>query len=130
MHKPIIIGTGLKVRNNGTGEEEILETDGIFVAIGHKPNTAFLGGQVDTDELGYIQVKPGTTETNIPGVFACGDVQDSKYRQAIYGCRKRLYGGPRLREVFGRPASSGLESFSVVGQVLLEMNGSMERGGG
>lgn len=75
--------TGLKVRNNETGEGEILETDGIFVAIGHKPNTVFLEGQVDTDELGYIQVKPGTTETNIPGVFACGDVQDSKYRQAI-----------------------------------------------
>ncbi|AQT85228.1 thioredoxin reductase TrxB [Paenibacillus larvae subsp. larvae] len=75
--------TGLKVRNNETGEEEILETDGIFVAIGHKPNTAFIEGQVDTDELGYIQLKPGTTETNIPGVFACGDVQDSKYRQAI-----------------------------------------------
>lgn len=75
--------TGLKVRNNETGEGEILESDGIFVAIGHKPNTVFLEGQVDTDELGYIQVKPGTTETNIPGVFACGDVQDSKYRQAI-----------------------------------------------
>lgn len=74
---------GLKVRNNETGEEEILETDGIFVAIGHKPNTAFLEGQIDTDELGYIRVKPGTTETNIPGVFACGDVQDSKYRQAV-----------------------------------------------
>ncbi|BFT68817.1 MULTISPECIES: thioredoxin-disulfide reductase [Paenibacillus] len=75
--------TGLKVKNNTTGEEEIIETDGIFVAIGHTPNTKFLGGQIDTDELGYIIVKPGTTETNIPGVFACGDVQDTKYRQAI-----------------------------------------------
>lgn len=75
--------TGLKVRNNETGQEEVLETDGIFIAIGHRPNTEFLNGQVETDETGYIVVKPGTTETNIPGVFACGDVQDHKYRQAI-----------------------------------------------
>lgn len=74
---------GLKARNNETGEIELLEADGIFIAIGHTPNTQFLNGQIDTDELGYIQVKPGTTETNIPGVFACGDVQDHKYRQAI-----------------------------------------------
>jgi thioredoxin reductase (NADPH) len=75
--------TGLKVRNNETGAEETVETDGIFVAIGHKPNTDFLGGQITTDETGYILVKPGTSQTNIEGVFACGDVQDSKYRQAI-----------------------------------------------
>jgi thioredoxin reductase (NADPH) len=75
--------TGLKVRNNETGEEELIETDGIFVAIGHTPNTKFLEGQLETDETGYLLVKPGTTETNIPGVFACGDVQDQRYRQAI-----------------------------------------------
>lgn len=75
--------TGLKVKNNVTGQEEILETDGIFVAIGHTPNTKFLDGQITTDETGYILVQPGSTETNVPGVFACGDVQDSKYRQAI-----------------------------------------------
>jgi thioredoxin reductase (NADPH) len=75
--------TGLKVRNNETGDEEVIETQGLFVAIGHTPNTKFLGGQIDTDELGYIKVKPGTSETNVPGVFACGDVQDHKYRQAI-----------------------------------------------
>jgi thioredoxin reductase (NADPH) len=75
--------TGLKVRNNTTGEEEVIETQGLFVAIGHTPNTKFLENQIDTDELGYISVKPGTTETNVPGVFACGDVQDHKYRQAI-----------------------------------------------
>lgn len=74
---------GLKVMNNESGEEEIIETDGIFVAIGHTPNTAFLNNQIDTDKVGYIQVTPGTTETNIPGVYACGDVQDNKYRQAI-----------------------------------------------
>lgn len=75
--------SGLKVVNNTTGEEEILEASGVFVAIGHTPNTKFLAGQIDTDEQGYIRVKPGTTETNVPGVFACGDVQDQKYRQAI-----------------------------------------------
>ncbi|RCX12797.1 thioredoxin reductase (NADPH) [Fontibacillus phaseoli] len=75
--------TGLKVRNNETGEEEIITASGVFVAIGHHPNTGFLGGQIDTDENGYIVVKPGTSETNVPGVFACGDVQDTRYRQAI-----------------------------------------------
>ncbi|RXT14666.1 thioredoxin-disulfide reductase [Ammoniphilus sp. CFH 90114] len=74
---------GLKVKNNETGKEEMIETNGVFVAIGHSPNTGFLQGALKVDELGYIEVKPGTTETNIPGVFACGDVQDHKYRQAI-----------------------------------------------
>ncbi|MBT2764627.1 thioredoxin-disulfide reductase [Paenibacillus sp. ISL-20] len=75
--------TGLRVKDIKTGNEEIIETNGIFIATGHTPNTAFLKGQIDTDPVGYIRVKPGTTETNIPGVFACGDVQDPKYRQAI-----------------------------------------------
>lgn len=75
--------TGLKVHNKSTGEEEVIEADGIFVAIGHRPNTDFLKGQLNMNELGYINVKPGTTETNIPGVFAAGDVQDFKYRQAV-----------------------------------------------
>ncbi|MDO3412768.1 thioredoxin-disulfide reductase [Saccharibacillus sp. CPCC 101409] len=74
---------GLKVRNNATGETEMIEASGVFVAIGHHPNTGFLNGQVTTDENGYIVVTPGTSETNIPGVFACGDVQDTRYRQAI-----------------------------------------------
>lgn len=74
---------GLKVRNNATGQEEVIETEGLFVTIGHTPNTKFLGDQVTTDDHGYIVVKPGTTETNVPGIFACGDVQDTKYRQAI-----------------------------------------------
>ncbi|GIP37154.1 thioredoxin reductase [Paenibacillus sp. J31TS4] len=75
--------TGLKVRNNESGLEEVIEAEGVFIAIGHTPNTKFLGGQLETDETGYLLVKPGTTETNIPGVFACGDVQDNRYRQAI-----------------------------------------------
>ena len=75
--------SGLKIRNNATGDEEVIEADGIFIAIGHLPNSGFLNGQIETDAVGYIQVKPGTTETSIPGVMACGDVQDSKYRQAV-----------------------------------------------
>ncbi|QSB11486.1 thioredoxin-disulfide reductase [Lysinibacillus fusiformis] len=75
--------TGLKVINNETNEEKVIQTDGIFIAIGHTPNTSFLNGLINTDDMGYIKVKPGTTETNIPGIFACGDVQDNKYRQAI-----------------------------------------------
>lgn len=74
---------GLKVKNNETGQEELVEADGVFVAIGHTPNTAFLQNQITLDAGGYIACNPGTTETNIPGVFACGDVQDTKYRQAI-----------------------------------------------
>ncbi|MDO7907864.1 thioredoxin-disulfide reductase [Paenibacillus sp. JX-17] len=75
--------TGLKVLNNETGEEEIIEVSGVFVAIGHHPNTGFLQGQITLDENGYIATQPGTSETNIPGVFACGDVQDTRYKQAI-----------------------------------------------
>lgn len=75
--------TALVVKDSETGKEETIKTDGIFIAIGHNPNTDFLAGQIKTDETGYIQVVPGTTETNIPGVYACGDVQDKKYRQAI-----------------------------------------------
>lgn len=75
--------TGLKVRNNATDEEEFISASGVFVAIGHHPNTAFLAGQIETDENGYILVTPGTSQTNVPGVFACGDVQDTRYKQAI-----------------------------------------------
>lgn len=75
--------TGIKVKDNETGQEEVIETDGVFVAIGHRPNTAFLNGQIETDETGYIVVKPGTTWTSVPGIFACGDVQDHVYRQAV-----------------------------------------------
>ncbi|ANF95198.1 thioredoxin-disulfide reductase [Paenibacillus bovis] len=74
---------GLKVLNNETGQEELIEADGVFVAIGHTPNTDFLKDHVHLDGHGYVLVTPGTTETNIPGVFACGDVQDTRYRQAI-----------------------------------------------
>lgn len=74
---------GIKVVNNETGEEETITVSGVFVAIGHHPNTGFLGGNITTDPNGYIVTTPGTSETNIQGVFACGDVQDTRYRQAI-----------------------------------------------
>jgi thioredoxin reductase (NADPH) len=75
--------TGVLVRNVKTGEENELKTDGLFVAIGHDPNTALFRGQLDMDEAGYIITKGKSTETNIPGVFAAGDVQDHIYRQAV-----------------------------------------------
>lgn len=73
---------GIVVKNLKTGATQNRDTDGLFYAIGHTPNTKFLGGQLETDEHGFLQTKNGP-ETSIPGVFACGDVQDSYYRQAI-----------------------------------------------
>lgn len=74
---------GVRVRNNKTGAEEVLEAAGLFYAIGHEPNTKFLDGQLDLDETGYIKTVPGTSRTSVAGVFAAGDVQDKVYRQAI-----------------------------------------------
>ncbi|MCS7206183.1 MAG: thioredoxin-disulfide reductase [Leptospiraceae bacterium] len=73
----------VKIKNVITNEIHDLEANGLFYAIGHKPNTDPFRGFLDLDEDGYIITKPGTTQTNIPGVFAAGDVQDKKYRQAI-----------------------------------------------
>jgi len=75
--------TNLQIKNNKTNVETNLEINGLFYAVGHSPNTEFLGGQLETDEVGYIITKPGTTETNVEGVFAAGDVQDKVYRQAV-----------------------------------------------
>jgi thioredoxin reductase (NADPH) len=73
----------IRVKDLKTGEERDIPVAGLFFAIGHTPNTSFLNGQIDTDEQGYIVTKPDSTQTNIPGVFAAGDVQDKKWRQAI-----------------------------------------------
>ena len=75
--------TGLKVFNNQTSAEQDLQVEGLFVAIGHKPNTDIFKGWLDMDETGYLKTIPGSTKTNIEGVFASGDVQDSYYRQAV-----------------------------------------------
>ncbi|RIV17962.1 thioredoxin-disulfide reductase [Fibrisoma montanum] len=75
--------TGARVRHVETGEESILDVTGFFVAIGHKPNTDIFRDYLDMDDHGYILTEKGSTRTNIPGVFACGDAQDNIYRQAI-----------------------------------------------
>ncbi|MDC0881566.1 thioredoxin-disulfide reductase [Candidatus Marinimicrobia bacterium] len=75
--------TGIKVKDTLSGEMRDVNCDGIFMAIGHVPNTGIFKGQIDLDEKGYISTQPDTTNTNVSGVFACGDVQDQVYRQAI-----------------------------------------------
>jgi thioredoxin reductase (NADPH) len=103
--------TGLIIKNLKTGEEENLEAKGVFYAVGHDPATTLFKGQLDMDEDGYLITKPGTGRTNVDGVFAAGDVQDKRYRQAITSAgeailgklsspgnnknRSRLYSGPR-----------------------------------
>jgi len=74
---------GVRVVNNLTGEKQEIPVMGVFIAIGHKPNTDLFKGVIDMDETGYLITKGKTTKTNIPGVFAAGDVQDKEYRQAV-----------------------------------------------
>lgn len=74
---------GLRMVNNVTGEKEEIKITGLFIAIGHKPNTDIFKGQLDMDETGYLITKGKSTKTNKPGVFASGDVQDKEYRQAV-----------------------------------------------
>jgi thioredoxin reductase (NADPH) len=75
--------TGVRLRNVVTDETRDLDADGLFVAIGHDPNTALFLDWLDHDEAGYLMTKPGSTETNVEGVYAAGDVQDHVYRQAV-----------------------------------------------
>jgi thioredoxin reductase (NADPH) len=75
--------TGVIVEDTRDHTTEEVKADGLFIGIGHKPNTGIFRGQLDMDNVGYLKVKPGSTYTNIEGVFACGDVIDSKYRQAV-----------------------------------------------
>lgn len=84
----------LRVKDNKTGQTRDMATQGVFIAIGHKPNTEFLQNQVELDAVGYVRTKPDTSLTNVEGVFACGDVSDSRYRQAITaagsGCKAAM----------------------------------------
>lgn len=82
-NKPNGLMTHLRVKNTVNGNEEIVDANGLFYAVGHDPANALIKGQVDLDEDGYIITKPGTSYTSVAGVFACGDVQDKRYRQAI-----------------------------------------------
>lgn len=75
--------TGLRLRDTVTGEESEINATGLFIAIGHDPRSAIVRGQIDLDDEGYVQVVERTTQTNLPGVFACGDLVDSSYRQAV-----------------------------------------------
>lgn len=74
---------GLRMVNNQSGKKEDIAITGLFIAIGHKPNTDIFKGQLEMDETGYLITEGKTTKTNLPGVFACGDAQDKEYRQAV-----------------------------------------------
>jgi thioredoxin reductase (NADPH) len=103
---------GLLLRNTETDEAREIEVDGLFVAIGHDPTTALFVGKLDMDEAGYLIQKPGTTYSNVPGVFVAGDVADHVYRQAITaagsGCEAALDAEWYLRDTPGVPVPEGM----------------------
>ena len=105
---------GLRILNNQTNEKTEIPVKAFFVAIGHKPNSDIFKGWLDMDETGYIKVTPGTSKTNIEGVFACGDVQDNIYRQAVTaagsGCMAALDAERYLGEMEHTNANTSKEA--------------------
>jgi thioredoxin reductase (NADPH) len=112
--------TGVRLYNNRTGEESVFPCEGVFIAIGHKPNTDVFRGWLDMDEVGYIKTAGRSMATNIPGVFACGDAQDSFYRQAITaagtGCMAAI-DAERYLDSLPIPMASG-EEVTIEGEVV------------
>jgi thioredoxin reductase (NADPH) len=100
----------LRLRSTATDETWEVPADGVFVAIGHDPNTSLFVDQLEHDAAGYLITKPGTTETNVPGIFAAGDVQDHTYRQAITaagsGCQSALDAERYLAAIEGHPGTA------------------------
>jgi thioredoxin reductase (NADPH) len=117
--------SGLRLRDTQTGEESVLDVTGMFVAIGHDPRSELVRGQVDTDDEGYVLVDAPGTRTNLDGVFACGDLVDHTYRQAVTaagsGCaaaidaERWLADGPVEPEMAGGGYGQGAEQMAVTG---------------